>query len=88
MDSPKPVSGSQQSVQMGGTFYMYDNNHWFNEQTRQVIVTNAYTQYRYRDRSKVYTYYFKKTESKESDTEVKESNEITNVQKWVKYVVE
>ena len=88
LDSPKPVSGSQQSVQMGGTFYMYDNNHWFNEQTRQVIVTNAYTQYRYRDRSKVYTYYFKKTESKESDTEVKESNEITNVQKWVKYVVE
>ena len=88
LDSPKSVSGTQYSSQMGGNFNLYDNNQWFNEQTRQIIATNAYTQYRYRDRSKVYTYYFKKTESKESDTEVKESNEITNVQKWVKYVVE
>ncbi len=88
IDSPKSVSGTQYSSQMGGYFNLYDNNQWFNEQTRQVVVTNAYTQYRYRDRSKIYTYYFKKTESKESDTEVKESNEVTNVQKWVKYVAQ
>lgn len=88
LDSPKPVSGTQYSSQMGGNFNLYDNNQWFNEQTRQVVVTNAYTQYRYRDRSKIYTYYFKKTESKESDIEVKESSEITNVQKWVKYVAQ
>ena len=65
---------------------------WYNEQTRQV--PGGYkTQYRYRDRSKVWTYYFKKTEPMESSTEVVESiNEtapsesITNVKKWVKYI--
>lgn len=88
LDYPKSVSGTQYSSQVGGYFNLYDNNQWFNEQTRQAVVTNAYTQYRYRDRSKIYTYYFKKTESKESDVEVKESSEITNVQKWVKYVAQ
>ena len=65
---------------------------WYNEQTRQV--PGGYkTQYSYRDRSKVWTYYFKKTEPMESSTEVVESiNEtapsesITNVKKWVKYI--
>lgn len=44
------------------------------------------TQYRYRDRSLVYTYYHTKTESLESTTEVTESDTISNVQKWVQYV--
>ncbi len=88
LDYPKSFSGTQDSPQVGGNFNCYDNTQWFNEQTRQVVVTNAYTQYRYRDRSKIYTYYYRKIESKESDVEVKESSEITNVQKWVKYVVQ
>lgn len=44
------------------------------------------TQYRYRDRSKVYTYYHKKVEQKESKTEVTASNSISNVKKYVKYI--
>lgn len=61
--------------------------------TRTVTDTPAHTEYRYRDRSKVYTYYFSKTEAKESATAVKESinnnapsESITNVKKWVKYI--
>lgn len=42
------------------------------------------TQWRYRDRSKVYTYYYKKTESKEASTEPSGDN-ITNVQEYVQY---
>ena len=34
----------------------------------------------------VYTYYYKKTEAKESSTEVKASDSISNVQKYVKYI--
>lgn len=61
--------------------------------TRTVTDSAAHTEYRYKDRSKVYTYYFSKTEAKESTTEIKESintsapsESITNVKKWVKYV--
>lgn len=50
-------------------------------------MTAAYTQYRYRDRSKIYTYYLKKTESLESSTQVTASDGIDNIQRWVKYVV-
>lgn len=34
----------------------------------------------------VYTYYYKKTEAKKSSTEVKASDSISNVQKYVKYI--
>ena len=54
--------------------------------TRQVEVSPAYTQYRYRDRSKIYTYYLTKTESKESTEEPAEGNGISNIRHWVKYV--
>ena len=43
------------------------------------------TGYSYRDRHKVYTYYYKKTEAKESATEVTASDSISNVKKWVQY---
>lgn len=45
-----------------------------------------YTVYRYRDRSKVYTYYYKKDESKEALTYPTGSN-ISNIQEWVQYRV-
>ena len=44
------------------------------------------TYYRYRDRSKVYTYYFSKVEAKESSTAVSPSDTVSNVQEWVKYI--
>lgn len=43
------------------------------------------TEYRYRTRSKVYTYYFKRTVSKESTTEVTNGGDISNVKEWVQY---
>ncbi len=56
--------------------------------TSEVASYNYKTQYRYRDRQLVYTYHFSKTESKESEVEVIETEDISNVQKWVQYVVE
>ncbi len=61
------------------------SNYWYDERTRRVEVTPAYTQYRYRDRSKIYTYYFSKTEAKESSTAVTASDTISNVQHYVQY---
>ncbi len=52
--------------------------------TQEVVSTNYKTQYRYRDRSLVYTYYYKKDESKESTTYPSGSN-ISNIQEWVQY---
>lgn len=84
-DTKKPV----RETQADGTiiYGVYGGAAWYNQTTRSVVKTAAYTQYRYRDRSKVYTYHFKKVEPKESAVEVNASGNISNVQKWVKYVV-
>lgn len=66
-------------------FSVYGSNPYT---TQEVASYNYKTQYRYRDRSKVYTYYFMKVEQKESDTEISESDSISNVLKWVKYIIE
>ena len=85
-DAQKAVSG-RQTTASGVTFNLYDGNQWFNETPRQLMVTAAYTQYRYRDRSKQYTYYYKKVDHLMSATEVTAQGNISNVQKWVRYVV-
>lgn len=85
-DSPLAVSSTQYSNQAGGNFNLYGNNQWFNQSTRSVVVTNAYTRYRYRDRSLIYTYHLQKVEEKESSVKVAESDMISNVQRWVQYV--
>lgn len=95
-DSALGVCGSQYSNQVGGYFNIYGDNYggaWYNQTTRQVQTGGGYTLYKYRDRSKIYTYYFQKSEPKESETEVKESvnnnapsESITNVQRLVKYI--
>lgn len=71
----------------GTTFYLYgkSGDTWYNETTRQVVVTEAYTQYRYRDRTLVYTYHLFKVEKNESEAEVVASDTVSNVQKWVRY---
>lgn len=69
--------------------YWYSSSNW-----NTLYKCNPYTttdikyktQYRYRDRSKVYTYYHKKVEQKESKTEVTASSAISNVKKYVKYI--
>ena len=59
-------------------------NLWFYDGATTIPAV-THTEYRYRERSKVYTYYHTKTEAKESMTEVTASNTIKNVQKYVKY---
>lgn len=79
--------GNQYSKQIGGYFSLYGSAPcWYGESTRQVV-SSYKTQYRYADRSKVYTYYLKKVESKESTTKVEASDSISNVKRWVQYVV-
>lgn len=78
----------QYSNQVGGYFDIWwdGKGGWFNQTTKQVQDTAGYTQYRYRDRSKIYTYYHKKVESRESYTSVSSGGSISNVKKWVKYI--
>ena len=57
-------------------------NQWHLDRT---YTTNNYgTRWYYQE--PVYTYYYKKTEAKESSTEVKASDSISNVKKYVKYI--
>lgn len=60
------------------------DSYWFYSGSNYVAAV-THTEYRYRDRSKVYTYYHTKTEAKESFTEVTATDAISNVQKWVQY---
>lgn len=103
LDNPLPCEGLDSSINSAAYYYGRGYNTdgvyvtgkngsrwdipWWSQNTRQVQVTPAYTQYRYRDRDKIYTYYLTKSEQKESNTEISESDDIKNVQKWVKYVV-
>ena len=66
-------SGTGYILSYGGNLYVF------------FISSNTYTMYyRYRDRSLVYTYYFSKTEEKESTT-LPSGDNISNVQEWVQY---
>ena len=60
------------------------DSYWFYSGSNYVAAV-THTEYRYRDRSKVYTYYHTKTEAKESFSEVTATDTISNVQKWVQY---
>jgi len=59
-------------------------NQWFAGDTKWIPAV-THTEYRYRDRSLIYTYYHTKTEAKESATEVTASDTISNVVKMVQY---
>ena len=68
-------------------YYVDEKDLWFNETTKKIELTPGGTEYRYRDRSKVASaYHYKRTQPKESLTEVRESKNITNIQVWVKYI--
>ncbi|MBQ7964519.1 MAG: leucine-rich repeat protein [Ruminococcus sp.] len=61
-------------------------NRWFfGEATKVPAVTHV--EYRYRDRSKKYTYYFSKVDAKESTSDPTGQKDVSNVVKYVKYVV-
>ncbi len=63
----------------------YDNQ-WFSGGSSWVPAV-THTEYRYRDRQLVYTYYHEKTETKESQTQVFESDTISNIQMWNQYII-
>lgn len=63
------------------------DSYWFYSGSNYVAAV-THKEYRYADRSKVYTYYYQKVEAKESATAVSASDTISNVQKWVKYIVD
>lgn len=66
-----------------GKYYTYslDGSLWFKWPNG-----SQKTQYRYRDRKLIYTYYHTKKETKESSTEITASSNISNIQKWVQYI--
>lgn len=59
---------------------------YFNEQTKPETATGYRTLYRYADRNKIYTYYFKKSEQKESSSNPSGGSGVSNVKKLVKYI--
>ena len=81
----KPVCANDYAA--GQTIYIYgvaNVDTWYNEQVHNVQVGEK-TLYRYRDGVKTYTYYFRKTENRESNTEVLAQGQIQNVIHWIKY---
>lgn len=63
------------------------DRNWYYEETRVVDDHNSpikKTQYRYRDRYQIYTYYFTRSENKESSSYPSGDN-ISNIQEWVQY---
>ena len=62
----------------------YDNQWFSGGSTWHAAETHG--EWRYRDRYKIYTYYYKKTESKEADFDPTGQNNVSNVKKWVKFV--
>lgn len=59
---------------------------WFNEMVKDETATGYTTYYRYADRSKVTTYYYKKTENKETTSDPSGQKNVSNVIKYVKYI--
>lgn len=91
-DSPLPKTS--EGTQVPKQKYKWSNHHGTGKYmyvyaddpytTQEVVSTNYKTQYRYRDRTLIYTYYYKKDESKESATYPSGDN-ISNIQEWVQY---
>lgn len=63
-----------------GDSYWFSGGSWW-------VAPVTHTEYRYRDRSLVYTYYYKKSESLESASDPTGQNNVSNVQEWVQYRV-
>ena len=87
LDSPAPLVEIDSE---GIRKYRYNNATYYNETTQVVTVqaaTAGYREYRYRDRSKIYTYYYYKDDQRTSSSRVYESDTNRNVRRMVRYVV-
>ena len=69
----------------GGGYYNFSGEIWFLEST-QNVAAKTHTEYQYRDRSKVYTYYYSKVDNLEATSDPTGQENVSNVQKWVKYI--
>ncbi len=78
------------NIKFGNSYQSYgtyiNNLPYFNEVTKPETATATTTYYRYADRSKVYTYYFKKSENKEASWDPTGQANVSNVVKYVKYI--
>ena len=91
-DSSVPQYGNYDCATGGSKYwfkggYSNDNGAYYNEVWVSSGYTNYYNVWRYRDRSKVYTYYFKKNENKESANypTTPSGCDVTNVKEYVQY---
>ena len=82
VDEPLPYYAYQEGIHKYGV----NGNIWYNKVENKVELTPAYTEYRYKDRELIYTH--SKTESFESLTEILPAENISNIQKYVQYVIE
>ena len=76
-----PTGGSKYWFHGG---YSTDNGVYYWEEWVSSGYTETWTEWRYRDRSKVYTYYFRRNLSKTQDTYPSGDN-ISNIEEWVQY---
>ena len=60
-------------------------NQWFRGDSHYHAAV-THTEYRYCDRSKVYTYYYSKVDNLEATSDPTGQENVSNVQKWVKYI--
>lgn len=70
-----------------GRYYIdgWDCPIWFNEWSESVYVNSDYgTRWYYQD--PIYTYYYYRDVNKESSSEITNGGDISNTQKWVKYI--
>ena len=88
MNSPYSNNGYAGKCSCHGSVNSYGGNNgtnvYYYQETRTIAAV-THTEYRYRDRELIYTYYLTKTEAKESTTQVTASSTISNVKKWVQY---
>ena len=59
---------------------------WFNEVVKEETTTGYTTYYRYADRSMNTTYYYEKTETRETLIDPSGQDGVSNVVKYVKYI--
>lgn len=67
---------------------VYSGIYWYNETTQVVEDYNSpiyKTQYRYRDRYQIYTYYFYRNEDGKESTSYPTGDNISNIQEYVQY---
>lgn len=83
----KTVNGAPYDSGYFPGYVIYYNHELWYYWYEETIPAQTHMEWRYRDRSKVWTYYYQLIEAKESETEILPSDTISNVQHWVQFTV-